>query len=64
MRQSIDKRVIEVLEKESQNLSKEQKDIQKIITDIEKITGNQTDKYSIAPRDTIGKSIRYNIRRK
>ena len=63
MGQTIDKRVFEVLKKENQKLSDEQKSNQKAIADIERICGKQSDSYTIVPKDTIGKSIRYNIGR-
>lgn len=58
---TIDKRVSEVLRKENQKLSAVQKNTQKMIAEVEKITGEQSDRYTIAPKDTIGKNIRYNI---
>lgn len=64
MGHTIDKRVSEVLKKENQKLSTEQKIIQKMVMDIERILGNPSDNYTIAPKDTIGKSICYNIRRR
>lgn len=60
---TIDKRVSEVLKKENQKLSREQRAMKKVVLDIEKITGNQSDNYTIAPKDTIGKSVRYNTGR-
>lgn len=63
MRHTIDKRVSEVLKIENQRLSAEQKNIQQLVADIDKITGNQPDNYVIAPRDTIGKNVRYNTAR-
>ncbi|SDD74888.1 hypothetical protein SAMN05421636_101586 [Pricia antarctica] len=64
MRDTIDKRVSEVLKKENQKLSAEHKTIQKMIAEIEKIAGNMSDNYTIAPKDTIGKSVRYNTGRR
>lgn len=64
MKNTIDKRVSEVLEKENQKLSAEQRTIQEVVAEIERMTDGQTDNYTIVPKDTIGKSIRYNIGRR
>ncbi|CAM1374343.1 Hypothetical protein TPENAI_P0003 [Tenacibaculum litopenaei] len=64
MEPTIDKKVTDVIERENQKLSAEQRNYQKVVSDIEKITGNQSDNYIIAPKDTIGKSVRFNIGRR
>jgi|GEM_PF-3658644 len=63
MEQTIDKKVIDVIKKENRKLSSKQKDYQRVIADIEKLTGKQSDNYTIAPKDTIGKNILFNIKR-
>ena len=63
MEQTIDKKVTEVLKKESEKLSKDQKSVLQVVKEIEHITGNPSENYTIAPKDTIRKSVRYNIGR-
>lgn len=63
MELTIDKKVSEVIAKEKKNLSNDQQSILKLVNDIELLTGNSSNQYTIAPKDTIGKNVRYNIRR-
>lgn len=63
MKQTIDKKVINVLKKENAKLSKDQKSAFQVIKELERFNNSPSENYTIAPKDTIGKSVRYNVGR-
>lgn len=64
MNKTIDKKVADTIDKENQKLSDKQKYNHKVVSDLDRIVGNEASSYTIVPKDTIGRSIRYNVARR
>ena len=59
---TIDLKVLEVIQREKSKLSKEEELLaQKLAEDLLQLPSEPKSNYTIAPKDTIGKSIIYNI---